>query len=164
MLPGSRWKGLLLALVLGVSGTLPGACMWPAGYYDLETLPESDIWLEKLTLTAVKAQLYHDPVQGWDLHLTIGMQAKTGYRPLVDFSRLMLRADEVLWMECDSPDDVQVDSLRFRVEGEEPVVINVVCQSVQRPESKLEIRFPATGAGGRGYAELSFSGLKRGDM
>lgn len=142
---------------VGALGALLG-CPHQAGLYPLQALPDSDTGTEQLDVRAA-VELQHQPSRGWDMVLDLHLHAHRGVRPLVDLSRTMWRADELRWTPCDLPADEGPDTLRLRLYEEEAIRLVLRCEQIQRPEGKLELRVPVSGAGGRGYLEFSFTGV-----
>lgn len=134
------------------------ACAYPTGNYPLEALGTPDAVQEHLDLQS-KVHLEHQAHAGWDLVLTVSLASCGEHRPLVDLGRLIIRSDEVRWTRCDYPDGTDLESLIHRVEPDESVTLTVTCQEIRRPERLLEVRFPASGVGLRGYVELSYEGI-----
>jgi len=145
----------LSAATLGLAAS---GCAYKAGLYPLQTLPESNRGTEHLTVQS-KVELLYQPTRGWDLLLDLQLRAESGRRPLVDLSRTMLRTDGLRWVSCRLPPEEDPEHLRLRLYEEESVQMLLRCIDNQRPESRLEIRVPVSGAGGRGYLELVYSGL-----
>ena len=161
MAAGSRSSGLGGAVMkrkTTLSMVMLAGCAYPAGLYRLETLPSSDVGTEHLGVRA-KVELDHQPVQGWDMVLDLHLHAHAGKRPLVDLSRTMLRSDETRWISCQLPPEEDPDHLRLRLHEEEAIHLVLRCLQVQRPERQIEVRVPLSGAGGKGYLELAFSGV-----
>ena len=155
--PGGVVMTTKILLLLLLSG-----CAYPAGRYRLEALPSSDVGTEYLGVRA-KLELEHEPMQGWDMVLDLNLHAHAGKRPLVDMSRTMLRSDETRWVSCHLPPEEDPDHLRLRMQEEEAIRLILRCQQVARPERKFEVRLPVSGAGGKGYLELAFSGVGNAD-
>jgi hypothetical protein len=137
-------------------------CPHQAGLVPLQALPDSDTGTEKLDARAA-VELQVQPSQGWDLVLDLHLHAREGVRPLVDLSRTMWRADGLRWTPCDLPADEDPDSLRLRLYEEEAIHLVLRCEQIQRPASRLELRVPVSGAGGRGYLEFMFNGVDNAD-
>jgi hypothetical protein len=145
-----RWP-VLLSLVAG--------CSYPAGRYPLEALPGSDSGTGN-ALTSARVALEHDPTTGWALVLDLVVEAERGARPLVDLSRVLLRSDRTAWVPCHLPPEDDPALLRFRLEEEERLQLVLRCVEVRRPERRLDVRVPLSGAGGKGYVDLVFSGVQ----
>ena len=152
-----RTTGHTLLLALATVGLVAG-CRYPAGTYPLKALPGSEVDLEKVAITPL-VELEHTPTTGWDLSLQMQVRAELGVRPLVDLSRTMLRSDQVRWMSCTLPADMNVEDLRIRLYEEENIKMQLRCLDIQRPEERLELRIPISGTGSRAYVEMTFCGV-----
>ncbi len=140
-----------------LAGSLLG-CPYHEGLYPLQTLPASELGTDHLDLRA-KVELQYKPTKGWDLVLDVHLHAHEGVRPLVDMSRTMWRSDGVRWTTCSLPSYVDASDLRLRLYEEEAIHLVLRCVHIQRPTQKLEVRLPVSGAGGKGYFDLVFSGV-----
>ncbi len=165
MTAGSRIAGpgvaVMMSKIIPLLSLAVG-CAYPAGHYRLASLPSSDMGTEYLGVRA-KVELEHEPARGWDMVLDLNLHAHAGKRPLVDLSRTLLRSDELRWVSCQLPPDDDPNHLRLRLHEEESIRLILRCQQVQRPERKFELRVPLSGAGGKGYLDLAFTGVSNAD-
>lgn len=144
-----------------LAGLLSG-CPNQARLVPLQPLASSELGTEHLDLRAT-VELQYLPTRGWDMVLDMHLHAHEGVRPLVDMSRTMWRADGVRWTSCTLPPEEDPDTLRLRLYEEESIRLVLRCEQIQRPARSLEVRLPVSGAGGKGYLDLAFTGVDNAD-
>ncbi len=137
-------------------------CPQQSSLVRLQALADSDLGTEKLDVRAT-VELQYEPTRGWDMVLDLHLHAHQGVRPLVDLSRVMWRSDELRWTPCDLPPDENPDHLRLRLHEEEALRLVLRCEHIRRPARKLELRVPVSGAEGKGYLDLAFTGVENFD-
>ncbi len=137
---------------------LLAACAASPNRYALSSLPESETTNGQVELRAT-VELVEQPLQGWDLVLDLSLLSSGRSRPMVVLSRTLLRSDGLRWQPCHLPPGDDPDTLRLRLYEEDSLRMVLRCQQIQRPERRLEIRVPISGAGGKGYVDLVFGGL-----
>jgi hypothetical protein len=152
-----------LPLLVGLSalGFLMG-CPFPAGRYDLPPPVAAAATVEYLDVS-VRPVVFNLGVKGWELELQFDFAARPGTYPFVDPSRTMLRIDGQRWLPCKILDAETGASLRpkmIRFKESSIQSFTLVCSQVPRPNRSIEVRMPATGAGGKGYIELTIDGLR----
>jgi hypothetical protein len=152
-------SGILPVVLALVAGAQVAACAVPPGQYPLEALPDHDPSAEGLRVVG-NADLEQSSTATWNLSITVDLETDERHRPLVDFSRVLLRADGAEWRPCDLPDQTDLTKLRLRMEEFQRQRFTVDCENVQRPEHEIEVRIPVSGTGDRAYLELAFSGLR----
>ena len=154
LLTNHRHPVLLAAVLAG--------CPHQAALVPLQALASSDQGTDHLDLRAA-VELQYQASQGWDLVLDMHLQAHEGARPLVDMSRVLWRSDGQRWTACKLPREEDPNSLRLRLHEEESIRLVLRCEQIQRPSRSLELRLPVSGAGGKGYLDLAFTGVDNAD-
>ncbi|MFH1467464.1 MAG: hypothetical protein ABIO70_23975 [Pseudomonadota bacterium] len=137
---------------------LAGSCAFPAGRYPLEGLAESEVGRGNYVYSA-KVTLDHRLTEGWDLILDMVVWTERE-TPMVDLSRVLIRADGTAWDSCHLPPGDDPSTLRFRLEEEERLPLILRCVGIRRPEQRLEVRVPISGTGNKGYVDLVFAGVR----
>ena len=141
--------------------TLVG-CPFPVGRYALVPPIDPDGAVQFLDVD-VRPFLENRGTEGWDLELQLEVAAHPGHTPWVDVGRVMLRVDGLRWLPCRAIDaetrrSIQPPPLRFLESQLQSYTL--VCAAIARPNRSIEVRIPATGAGGKGYLELAIDGLR----
>jgi hypothetical protein len=145
-----------LLLLLSLSG-----CAQQATRVPLQALPSSELGTGQLDVRA-SVELEFTAMHGWDMVLDMQLMSDQ-VRPLVDLSRVLLRSDEQRWVPCSLPPEDEPDHLRLRMREGESLHLVLRCVQVQRPARRLELRLPISGAGGKGYLDLAFTGVENAD-
>ena len=148
---------------LFLSGTLL-ACAYPVGRYPLAAPSDPSASVQYLDVE-VAPVLENRGAKGWDLELQLEIAAQPGHSPWVDLSRVMLRTDGLRWLPCRAVDPetrAAIEPSPLRFQDVQLHSTTLVCEAIARPSRMIEVRIPATGAGGKGYLELSIDGLRSG--